>query len=85
MLTLKQRQERAARRAARIAATHMAIRSAALGQGEAGETRSTVMKKNEVKVNSVYLAKVSDKVVPVRITGTSGHGGWDAVIMWNSS
>jgi len=37
------------------------------------------MKKNEVKVNSLYLAKVSDKVVPVRITGTSGHGGWDAV------
>jgi len=37
------------------------------------------MKKNEVKVGSAYLAKVSDKVVPVRITGTSGHGGWDAV------
>jgi hypothetical protein len=30
-------------------------------------------------VGSSYLAKVSDKVVPVRITGTSGHGGWDAV------
>jgi len=30
-------------------------------------------------VGSAYLAKVSDKVVPVRITGTSGHGGWDAV------
>ena len=37
------------------------------------------MKKNEVKVGSAYLAKVSDKIVPVRITGTSGHGGWDAV------
>jgi len=37
------------------------------------------MKKNEVKVGAKYLAKVSDKVVPVRITGTSGHGGWDAV------
>ena len=37
------------------------------------------MKKNEVKVGSAYLAKGSDKVVPVRITGTSGHGGWDAV------
>jgi len=37
------------------------------------------MKKNEVKVGSAYLAKVSDKVVPVRITGTSGHGGWEAV------
>jgi len=79
MLTLQEKQERAARRAARIAAKHMAIRSAALGQGEARETRSEVMKKNEVKVGSAYLAKVSDKVVPVRITGTSGHGGWDAV------
>jgi len=37
------------------------------------------MKKHEVKVGSTYLAKVSDKVVPVRITGTSGHGGWEAV------
>jgi len=79
MLTLKQRQERAARRAARIAAKHMAIRSAALGQGEAREARSMVMKKHEVKVGAKYLAKVSGKVVPVCITGTSGHGGWDAV------
>ena len=37
------------------------------------------MKKNEVKVGSTYLAKVSDKVVPVRIPGPSGHGGCDAV------
>jgi len=37
------------------------------------------MKKNEVKVGSAYLAKVSDKVVPVRITGESRYGGWDAV------
>ena len=37
------------------------------------------MKKNEVKVGGVYGAKVSDKVVPVRITGESRHGGWDAV------
>jgi hypothetical protein len=79
MLTLKQRQERAARRAARIAAKHMAIRSAALGQGEAREARSMVMKKNEVKAGGTYLAKVSDKVVPVRITGESRYGGWDAV------
>ena len=75
MLTLTQRQERAARRAARIAAKHEAIRAAACTDNE----RSRVMKKHEVKVGSVYLAKVSDKVVPVRITGTSGHGGWDAV------
>jgi hypothetical protein len=74
MLTLKQRQERAARRAARIAAKHEAIRAAALGTQEG----STVMKKNEVKVGGTYLAKVSDKVVPVRIDGENPHGGWDA-------
>jgi hypothetical protein len=37
------------------------------------------MKKHEIKVGGLYLAKVSDKVVPVRITGESPHGGWDAV------
>jgi len=78
MLTLKQRQERAARRAARIAAKHMAIRSAALGQGEAREARSMVMKKHEVKLGGRYGAKVSDKVVVVRIDGKNPHGGWDA-------
>ena len=36
------------------------------------------MKKNEVKVGGTYLAKVSDKVVPVRIDGENPHGGWDA-------
>jgi hypothetical protein len=74
MLTLKQRQERAARRAARIAAMHEAIRAAALPTQEG----STVMKKHEVKVGAKYLAKVSDKVVPVRIDGENPHGGWDA-------
>ena len=74
MLTLRERQERAARRAARIAAKHMAIRSAALGTQEG----STVMKKNEVKVGGRYSAKVSDKVVVVRIDVESPHGGWDA-------
>jgi len=37
------------------------------------------MKKNEVKVGGQYIAKVSGKLVQVRVTGTSGHGGWDAV------
>jgi len=36
------------------------------------------MKKHEVKVGAKYLAKVSDKVVPVRIDGENPHGGWDA-------
>ena len=36
------------------------------------------MKKSEVKIGSVYTAKVSDKVVEVRIDAESRHGGWDA-------
>ena len=36
------------------------------------------MKKNEVKVGGVYTAKVSDKVVEVRIDGENRHGGWNA-------
>ena len=36
------------------------------------------MKKNEVKVGGFYTAKVSDKVVKVRIDGTHSGGGWNA-------
>ena len=36
------------------------------------------MKKNEVKVGGMYLAKVSDKVVTVRIDCTHSGGGWNA-------
>lgn len=36
------------------------------------------MKKSEVKIGQTYLAKVSDKVVPVRIDGENARGGWDA-------
>ena len=36
------------------------------------------MKKNQVTIGGVYAAKVSGKVVPVRITGQSPYGGWDA-------
>ena len=36
------------------------------------------MKKNDVKVGGVYAAKVSDKVVPVRIDEKNPHGGWRA-------
>ena len=74
MLTLKQRQERAARRAARIAAKHEAIRQAAGTNHE----RSGVMKKHEVKVGSEYIAKVSGKLAHVRIDRENPHGGWDA-------
>ena len=37
------------------------------------------MKKHEVTVGGVYAAKVSGKVVPVRITAESPYGGWQAV------
>jgi hypothetical protein len=37
-----------------------------------------IMKKDQVKVGGTYLAKVSDKVVPVRLDAENPHGGWDA-------
>ncbi len=39
------------------------------------------MKKNEVKLGGTYLAKVTNKVVPVRIDAENVHGGWDATNM----
>jgi hypothetical protein len=78
MLTLKQRQERAARRAARIAAKHDAIRQAAAPQEPQHQKRSTVMKKHEVKIGSEYVAKVSGKLAHVRIDRENPHGGWEA-------
>jgi hypothetical protein len=39
------------------------------------------MKKDEIKIGGTYLAKVSDKVVPVRIDAESRHGGWEATNM----
>jgi hypothetical protein len=35
------------------------------------------MKKNEVKIGGVYTAKVTNKVVEVRIDAVSRYGGWD--------
>lgn len=37
------------------------------------------MKKHEIKIGSTYVAKVSDKLTKVRITGESPFGGWDAI------
>jgi hypothetical protein len=34
------------------------------------------MKKSEVKIGGTYTVKVSGRLVPVRITGTSPYGGW---------
>jgi hypothetical protein len=36
------------------------------------------MKKNEVEIGKVYQARVSDKLVDVRIDAENRHGGWDA-------
>src|SRR5438445_8441149 len=40
--------------------------------------RRPIMKKDEIKLGGTYLAKVSDKVVPVRIDAESTLGGWNA-------
>ena len=36
------------------------------------------MKKNEITIGSTYTAKITNRVVPVRIDRTNPHGGWDA-------
>ena len=36
------------------------------------------MQKNDVQIGGVYNAKVSDKLVQVRIDAENVHGGWDA-------
>jgi len=36
------------------------------------------MKRSEVQLGHVYTAKVSDKLVEVRIDGENRHGGWTA-------
>lgn len=37
------------------------------------------MKKNEVEIGGVYVAKISGRLTHVRITAVSQYGGWDAV------
>ena len=36
------------------------------------------MKKDQIKLGGTYLAKVTDKVVLVRLDAENPHGGWDA-------
>jgi len=36
------------------------------------------MKKDEIKIGQCYKAKVSDRIVTVRIDSTNSHGGWNA-------
>jgi hypothetical protein len=37
------------------------------------------MKKDEIKIGTIYRVKVSGTVQDVRITGENPHGGWDGV------
>lgn len=36
------------------------------------------MKKKDIQIGHVYTAKVSGRVVPVRIVSESPYGGWNA-------
>jgi len=36
------------------------------------------MKKDQIRISGVYIAKISDKLTRVRIDGQNAHGGWDA-------
>jgi hypothetical protein len=36
------------------------------------------MKKSEVEIGGMYVAKVSGRLVPVHIYRENAHGGWDA-------
>jgi len=36
------------------------------------------MKKNDIKIGTTYTAKITNRVVPVRIDAENRHGGWDA-------
>ena len=36
------------------------------------------MTKDQIRIGGTYLAKVTDKVVPVRLDAANPHGGWDA-------
>jgi hypothetical protein len=36
------------------------------------------MKKDQIQIGGLYTAKVSDKVVTVRIDSVNSHGGWNA-------
>jgi hypothetical protein len=37
------------------------------------------MKKSEITIGGVYVAKVSGKLVPVRIVRANPYGGWEAI------
>ena len=37
------------------------------------------MKKNEIEIGKTYMAKVTGKIVPIRIFRENPRGGWDAI------
>ena len=37
------------------------------------------MKKKDVEIRAIYIAKISGNLVEVRIIGESPYGGWDAM------
>ena len=39
------------------------------------------MKKKDIKIGHVYMAKVSGKIAPVKITGECSYGGWSGTNM----
>jgi hypothetical protein len=39
------------------------------------------MKKDDIKIGTTYTAKITNRVVPVRIDAENPHGGWDATNM----
>ncbi|MEW6199781.1 MAG: winged helix-turn-helix domain-containing protein [Planctomycetota bacterium] len=40
--------------------------------------KGPAMKKDEIKIGQCYEAKVSDRIVSVRIDSSNSHGGWNA-------
>jgi hypothetical protein len=40
--------------------------------------RGEAVKKKDVEIGKIYTAKVSSRLVPVRILRESPYGGWDA-------
>lgn len=40
------------------------------------------MRKNEVQIGKTYAAKVTGKIVPVRLTGPNPYGGWTGQNLW---
>jgi hypothetical protein len=51
---------------------------AGLASPNPARKHSSIMKKDDIKIGATYTAKVSDRVVPIRIDRENSRGGWDA-------